>query len=116
MRMSAIRRAWLDALIDDLAALRAAGRQVVWFLRRDRRRPAGFGPDRPGSAARGKTGGGGDRQIRLAHAYQETWHRHGVTVAQIPLSIDDTEGAPPAFNARATIQQLLDLGAGAGDQ
>ena len=28
-RQGAIRRAWLDALIDDLAVLRAAGRQVV---------------------------------------------------------------------------------------
>ena len=111
-REGAIRRAWLDALIDDLAALRAAGRQVVLVS---------SGAIAVGRQDLGLTGrvlrleekqaAAATGQIRLAHAYQDTWHRHGVTVAQILLSIDDTEARRRHLNARATIQQLLDLGA-----
>ena len=111
-RLGAIRRAWLDALIDDLAALRAAGRQVVLVS---------SGAIAVGRQDLGLTGrvlrleekqaAAATGQIRLAHAYQNAWHRHGVTVAQILLSIDDTEARRRHLNARATIQQLLDLAA-----
>ena len=111
-RQGAIRRAWLDALIDDLAALRAAGRQVVLVS---------SGAIAVGRQDLGLTGrvlrleekqaAAATGQIRLAHAYQNAWHRHGVTVAQILLSIDDTEARRRHLNARATIQQLLDLAA-----
>ncbi len=50
-------------------------------------------------------------QIRLAHAYQEALARHGVTVAQILLTLDDTEERRRHLNARATFEQLLALGA-----
>ena len=50
-------------------------------------------------------------QIRLAHAYQEALGRHGITVAQILLTPDDTEERRRHLNARATFAQLLALGA-----
>ena len=50
-------------------------------------------------------------QIRLAHAYQEALARHGITVAQILLTPDDTEERRRHLNARATFGQLLALGA-----
>ena len=50
-------------------------------------------------------------QIRLAHAYQEALARHGITVAQILLTQDDTEERRRHLNARATFAQLLALGA-----
>ena len=50
-------------------------------------------------------------QIRLAHAYQEALARHGITVAQILLTLDDTEERRRHLNARATFAQLLALGA-----
>jgi glutamate 5-kinase len=50
-------------------------------------------------------------QIRLAHAYQEALGRHGITVAQILLTPDDTELRRRHLNARATFAQLLALGA-----
>ena len=50
-------------------------------------------------------------QIRLAHAYQEALARHGITVAQILLTPDDTEARQRHLNARATFAQLLALGA-----
>jgi glutamate 5-kinase len=50
-------------------------------------------------------------QIRLAHAYLEALGRHGVSVAQILLTPDDTEQRQRHLNARATIEQLIALGA-----
>src|SRR5262249_19912801 len=50
-------------------------------------------------------------QIRLAHAYEEALARHGITVAQILLTPDDTEERRRHLNARATFAQLLALGA-----
>src|SRR5690606_15242202 len=49
-------------------------------------------------------------QIRLAHAYQETLARHGITVAQILLTLDDTEERRRHLNARSTLATLLKLG------
>jgi glutamate 5-kinase len=50
-------------------------------------------------------------QIRLAHAYQDALARHGITVAQILLTPDDTEERRRHLNGRATFAQLLALGA-----
>ena len=49
-------------------------------------------------------------QIRLAHAYQETLARHGITVAQILLTLSDTEERRRHLNARSTLNTLLGLG------
>jgi len=48
-------------------------------------------------------------QIQLAHAYQETLARHRITVAQILLTLDDTEERRRHLNARSTISALLRL-------
>src|SRR5690606_14292164 len=50
-------------------------------------------------------------QIRLAHAYQESLARQDITVAQILLTLADTENRRRHLNARATIATLLKLGA-----
>jgi glutamate 5-kinase len=50
-------------------------------------------------------------QIRLAHAYQETLARHHITVAQILLTLGDTEERRRHLNARSTLNQLLKMGA-----
>jgi glutamate 5-kinase len=49
-------------------------------------------------------------QIRLAHAYQETLARHDITVAQVLLTLDDTEERRRHLNARGTLTTLLRLG------
>src|SRR5262249_59645725 len=49
-------------------------------------------------------------QIRLAHAYEEALAHHRITVAQILLTLDDTEERRRHLNARATFAQLLALG------
>jgi glutamate 5-kinase len=45
----------------------------------------------------------------LAHAFEEALARHDVTVAQILLTLDDTEERRRHLNARSTINQLLSL-------
>ena len=55
-------------------------------------------------------------QIRLAHAYKELLEAHDITVAQILLTLGDTEQRRRYLNARGTLNTLLSLGLGAGDQ
>ena len=49
--------------------------------------------------------------IRLAHAYQEMLAGHGITVAQVLLTLDDSEDRRRYINARNTLTTLLRLGA-----
>jgi glutamate 5-kinase len=107
-----IRRPWLDALADDVAAAKARGQEVLLVssgaIAVGRRHLGLVGralrlDEKQAAAATG--------QIRLAHAYQETLARHGITVAQILLTPDDTEERRRHLNARATLNQLLALGA-----
>ncbi|MBM3556051.1 MAG: glutamate 5-kinase, partial [Alphaproteobacteria bacterium] len=87
-----LRRAWLDALADDVARLIKRGQQVILVSSGAialGRRHLGLaaGPLRlEESQAAAATG-----QIRLAHAYQESLARHEITVAQILLTAEDTE-------------------------
>jgi glutamate 5-kinase len=107
-----LRRSWLDALGDDVAALRARGTEVLIVssgaIAVGRRHLGLVGrplklEEKQAAAATG--------QIRLAHAYQETLARHHITVAQILLTPEDTEMRRRHLNARATLNQLLALGA-----
>jgi glutamate 5-kinase len=107
-----IRRAWLDALIDDVARCRRRGQELILVssgaISIGRRHLGLLGrnlrlEEKQAAAATG--------QIRLAHAYQEALARHGITVAQILLTPDDTEERRRHLNARATFSQLLALGA-----
>ena len=48
-------------------------------------------------------------QIRLAHAYQEALATHGITVAQVLLTLDDSEERRRYLNARQTMATLVGL-------
>jgi glutamate 5-kinase len=107
-----IRRAWLAALVADLARCRARGQEVLIVssgaVAVGRRHLGLVGralklEEKQAAAATG--------QIRLAHAYQEALAKHGLTVAQILLTPEDTEERRRHLNARATLEQLLALGA-----
>jgi glutamate 5-kinase len=50
-------------------------------------------------------------QIRLAHAYKELLEANEVTVAQVLLTLEDSERRRRYLNARATLESLLALGA-----
>ena len=49
-------------------------------------------------------------QIALAHIYKELFAAAGVTVAQILLTLEDSEHRRRYLNARATLSELLGLG------
>jgi glutamate 5-kinase len=107
-----IRRDWLEALTGDVARLHKQGCEVVLVssgaIRLGRtylKLPAGTLKLEESQAA-AATG-----QIQLAHAYQESLARHGITVAQVLLTLDDSEERRRYLNARQTMATLLGLGA-----
>ncbi|HXC29143.1 MAG TPA: glutamate 5-kinase [Stellaceae bacterium] len=107
-----VRHAWLDALVDDIVRCRVRGQEVIIVSSG----AIAVGRRHLGLAGRAlrleeKQAAAATGQIRLAHAYQEALGRHGITVAQILLTPDDTEARQRHLNARATFAQLLALGA-----
>lgn len=107
-----IHRSWLDALAADVARCRWRGQEVILVSSG----AIAIGRRHLGVAGRRlrleeKQAAAATGQIRLAHAYQEALARHGITVAQILLTPDDTEDRRRHLNARATFAQLLALGA-----
>ena len=107
-----IRRPWLAAFVSDLVRCRKRGQEVLIVssgaIAVGRRHLGLIGrnlklEEKQAAAATG--------QIRLAHAYQEALATHGLTVAQILLTPEDTEERRRHLNARATLEQLLALGA-----
>jgi len=106
----AIRRDWLDALGDDVAECRQRGQEVLIVtsgaIAVGRRR---LGLDSGKLRLEEKQAAAATGQIQLAHAYQETLARHRITVAQILLTLDDTEERRRHLNARSTISALLRL-------
>lgn len=48
-------------------------------------------------------------QIKLTHAYQEALAKHGITAAQILLTLDDSENRKRYLNAKNTLETLLNL-------
>jgi glutamate 5-kinase len=108
----AVRRQWLEALADDVAWLRAGGCQVLIVSSGAiavGRRHLHFADralrldEKQAAAATG--------MIRLAHAYQDALARRTVTVAQVQLTLDDSEDRRRYLNARNTLTTLLRLGA-----
>jgi len=107
-----IRRRWLDALIEDIVRCRGRGQEVLIVSSG----AVAVGRRHLGLTGRNlkleeKQAAAASGQIRLAHAYQEALGKHGIAVAQILLTPDDTEERRRHLNARATIEQLLTLGA-----
>jgi glutamate 5-kinase len=107
----AIRQEWLTALVDDIARCRARGQEVVLVSSG----AIAVGRRHLGLAGRAlkleeKQAAAATGQIRLAHAYLEALGKHGIEVAQILLTLEDTEERQRHLNARATMEQLLALG------
>jgi len=107
-----IRRKWLEALCDDVAVLRKGGSEVVLVssgaIAVGRRR---LGLEAGALRLEEKQAAAATGQIRLAHAYQEALARHGITCAQVLLTLDDTEERRRHLNARSTLATLLKLDA-----
>ena len=108
----ALKAAWLGALADDIAALRAGGKEVVVVSsgaialgRNALKLPKGALKleDSQAAAAVG--------QIDLAHAYEDAFRARGLVAAQVLLTLGDTEERQRYLNARNTMTTLLKLGA-----
>ena len=107
-----INRPWLETLIEDLLRLRKRNQQVILVSsgaialgRRELR--LAKGPLRLEESQAAAAVG----QIRLAHAYKELLESREVTVAQVLLTLEDSERRRRYLNARATLDSLLALGA-----
>lgn len=105
-----LNRAWLESIADELARLKQRGQQVLVVssgaialgrpylgLSRDQRRLE----EAQAAAAAG--------QILLAHAYQDLLEARGIRIAQVLLTLDDTENRRRYLNARNTLETLLRL-------
>ncbi len=107
-----MRGGWLDALCDDLASMRARGADVVVVssgaIAVGRHR---LGLAREPLRLEQKQAAAAVGQIRLAHAWQDALARFDTTVAQVLLTLADTEQRRRHLNARGTIETLLGLGA-----
>src|SRR5881394_3577483 len=90
-----VNRAWLETLVEDLSRLRRRRLGLKHGALRLEESQA--------AAAVG--------QIRLAHAYKELLEGCDVTVAQVLLTLEDSERRRRYLNARATLESLLALGA-----
>ena len=109
-RTGRLNRSWLKTLVDDLLRLHRRGQQVILVSSGAialGRRHLGLAQgalrleESQAAAAVG--------QIRLAHAYKELLEAGDVTVAQVLLTLEDSEQRTRYLNARATLEALLTL-------
>ncbi|MDE2137625.1 MAG: glutamate 5-kinase [Gammaproteobacteria bacterium] len=107
-----VNRAWLETLVEDLLRLRKRAQQVILVssgaIALGRRR---LGLRRGALRLEESQAAAAVGQIRLAAAYKELLEEHGVTVAQMLLTLEDSERRRRYLNARATLEALLTLGA-----
>ncbi len=107
----ALRSDWLHALAQDVARAKARGCDVILVS--------------SGSIALGRSvlalpaeelsleqsqAAAAVGQIRLARAYEEALAPHGLTTAQVLLTLEDSANRRRYLNSRATLEQLLRLG------
>ena len=107
-----LRAGWLEALAQDVAWLKGLGADVVLVSSGSialGRGVLGLGPGTltlEQSQAAAAVG-----QIRLARAYEEALAPHGITTAQVLVTLDDTQNRRRFLNSRATLETLLGMGA-----
>lgn len=109
-RAGALRRDWLDGLVDDLARHAARGADIL---------VVSSGAIAMGRTVLGLPGGAlkleesqaaaAVGQIALARAWAESFGRHALTAGQVLVTLGDTEERRRYLNARETIGKLLDL-------
>ncbi|WP_413710550.1 glutamate 5-kinase [Rhizobium sp. Rhizsp82] len=111
-RKTGLKNAWLDAMCADIAALKAKGADVlvvssgaIALGRSVLDLPSGALKLEESQAAAAVG------QISLARAWSESLSRDEIVAGQILLTLGDTEERRRYLNARATINQLLKIGA-----
>lgn len=107
-----LHRKWLESFVAELARMRGRGQDVVLVSSGAialGRRYLGLRPEQRNLDEKQAAAAAG--QVILAHAYQELLNRHDVKVAQVLLTLEDTESRRRYLNARNTLETLLSLGA-----
>ena len=111
-RKSGLKKAWLDAVCEDIAQLRKAGVEVlvvssgaIAMGRTVLDLPSGILKLEESQAAAAVG------QIALARAWTESLSFHSIVAGQILLTLGDTEERRRYLNGRETMNQLLKLGA-----
>ncbi|MCC6006876.1 MAG: glutamate 5-kinase [Rhodobacteraceae bacterium] len=105
-----LRSDWLGGLAADVAALRACGAEVVIVSSGAIALGRGvLGLDEGILALEQSQAAAAVGQIRLARAYEEALAPHGITSAQVLLTLEDTADRRRYLNARATFETLLSL-------
>ena len=108
-----VRRQWLQGLVAEIAAAKAQGQDVI---------VVSSGAIALGAATLGLDKGGRGSladaqaaaavgQIALSGLWAELLGRHGLTAAQLLLTLEDLEDRRRYLNATATLTRLLDAGA-----
>ena len=108
-----LRRGWLEGLVAEIAAARARGQDVI---------VVSSGAIALGAARLGLDKGGRGSladaqaaaavgQIALSGLWAELLGAHGITAAQLLLTLEDLEDRRRYLNATATLTRLLDAGA-----
>ncbi|WP_363182241.1 glutamate 5-kinase [Sphingomonas quercus] len=107
-----VRREWLASLVADIADAIAAGQRIVIVSSgaialgaRRLKLPAGGRASLEDAQAAAATG-----QIALSGCWAELLHGHGLTAAQMLVTLDDLEDRRRYLNAAATLDRLLALG------
>ena len=102
-------RAWLSGLAEDIAALHAAKKQTLIVSSGAiaiGSTVLGINPRRSRLEELQAAAAAG--QVQLVHAYPEALGEHGIAVAQVLLTLDDTENRRRFLNAKGTLSRLLE--------
>jgi len=107
-----LRHDWLHALALDVAWLRGQGTDVVLVSSGSIALGRGvLGLPQATLPLEQSQAAAAVGQIRLARAYEEVLAPHGITTAQILVTLEDSADRRRYLNSRATLAQLLSLGA-----
>ncbi len=107
-----VRRDWLAGLVNDIAARRSAGQQIIIVSSG----AIALGARRLGLVKGGRASledaqaAAATGQIALSQCWAELLEAQGIIAAQILLTLDDLEDRRRYLNASATLERLLGLG------
>ena len=106
-----LHNAWLNSLGKDVAALRDRGHEVILVSSGAIALGRRYLELKPGELKlEEKQAAAAVGMVRLAQSYQETLNKFDLSVAQILLTLDDSENRRRYLNARSTIMTLLRVG------
>lgn len=108
----ALRDEWLASLAEDVVRLRSRGTDVILVSSGSIALGRGvLGLPMTDLTLEQSQAAAAVGQIRLAAAYDRALGAHGITAAQVLVTLEDSADRRRYLNARATLEQLLRLGA-----